>query len=556
MSSTALPESGVRARPRQWIGLAALTLPTILIALDLTALYLALPHLGADLDASNTELLWITDIYGFVIAGFLITMGTLGDRIGRRKLLLIGAAAFGAASILAAYAGSPAALIAARALLGLAGATLMPSTLALISNMFRDAKQRAMAVSIWLMSFSLGGVIGPAIGGALLEWFWWGSVFLMGVPVMVLLLATGPILLPEYRAPGAGRLDLISVALSLGMILPVVFGLKEIAKDGVSAAPIIAMIAGVAVGTLFVRRQRTLASPLFDLRLFGNRRFTGGLLAMLLGQPIVYAFGFYFAQFLQLIQGLSPLQAGVWFVPMGLAVIVGSMIAPVIARKVAPAQVIAASLPIAAAGFVLLSLLDPGSNLALLIIGSVVVSLGISPLMVLTADLIIGSAPPEKAGSASSMMETVGEFGAAFGIAIFGTVGTAIYSDQIAKAMPEGIPAGMAEAARESFAGAFAAAAQLPTTLGGQLTAVSREAFLTGMNAVTAISAVAMIAIAYLVMATLRHVPPIGADGAAEPKVPNTDAQPGAADTERPNARPDRPATATATPMEPEPTDK
>lgn len=510
MSSISPPETAVRAGPREWIGLGALALPTILIALDLTVLYMAIPHLGADLKASNTQLLWITDIYGFVIAGFLITMGTLGDRIGRRRLLLIGATAFCAASVVAAYSTSSEMLIAARALLGLAGATLMPSTLALISNMFKDPKQQAMAIGIWLTSFSVGGVIGPALGGALLEWFWWGSVFLMAVPVMLLLLIAGPRLLPEYRDSSAGRLDLVSVALSLGMILPLVYGLKEIAKAGVRPAPIIAIAAGIVIGGLFVRRQQTLASPLFDLRLFRNGRFTGALLSMLLGQLTLYAFGFYFAQYLQLIEGLPPLQAGLWFLPMGIATVVGAMLAPMIARRFPPARVIVGGLPIAAAGYVALSLLNVESGVALLIAGSILLAIGINPLLTLSVGLVLGSAPPEKAGSASGLMETSGEMGAGLGIAVFGTIGTAIYSGQIAETMPDGVPAAVAETAQNSFAGAFAAAEQLGAA-GVRLIAAGREAFLSGMNVVAVVSAVVMGVIACIVMTTLRRVPPIGA---------------------------------------------
>src|SRR5687767_6645513 len=219
----------VRAGGKEWIGLAVLTLPCLLVSMDLTVLYLAVPHLTADLTPSAAQLLWIVDIYGFLIAGSLITMGTLGDRIGRRRLLLIGAAAFGVASVVAAFSSSAEMLIATRALLGLAGATLAPSTLSLIRNMFLDPHQRTTAIAVWITSFSVGGAIGPLIGGALLEYFWWGSVFLIGVPVMVLLLAVGPVLLPEFRDPEAGRPDLLSAALSLSAVLAVIFGLKQIA---------------------------------------------------------------------------------------------------------------------------------------------------------------------------------------------------------------------------------------------------------------------------------------------------------------------------------------
>jgi len=214
--------------------LAVIALPCLLYSMDLTVLFLAVPHLSADLQPSSTQLLWITDIYGFLLAGLLITMGTLGDRIGRRRLLLLGAALFGLASLLAAYATSPGLLIAARALLGVAGATLAPSTLSLLRNMFHDHRQRTVAIAVWITSFSAGAAIGPLLGGVLLERFWWGSVFLLAVPVMLLLLVLGPMLLPEYRDPDAGRLDLGSAALSLTAVLAVIYGLKQLAQDGLS----------------------------------------------------------------------------------------------------------------------------------------------------------------------------------------------------------------------------------------------------------------------------------------------------------------------------------
>lgn len=241
-----------KAGPKEWLGLAVLALPTLLLSIDVSVLHLAVPHISEALNPSASQMLWIIDIYGFLIAGFLVTMGTLGDRIGRRKLLLIGAAAFGLASVAAAYADDPALLIAARALLGVAGATLMPSTLALISNMFADARQRGMAIAIWVTMFSVGIALGPVVGGAMLEYFWWGSVFLLGVPIMGLLLVAGPVLLPEYRDENAGRLDLTSALLSLVAILPVIYGLKELAKDGLAVLPLLALVAGAALAVVFV----------------------------------------------------------------------------------------------------------------------------------------------------------------------------------------------------------------------------------------------------------------------------------------------------------------
>src|ERR671919_1014833 len=261
-------EAPARAGRREWIGLAVIALPCLLYAMDLTVLHLAVPRLSADLRPSSAQLLWIIDIYGFLVAGWLITMGTLGDRIGRRRLLMLGAAAFGAASVLAALSTSPEMLIAARALLGVAGATLAPSTLSLIFNMFADQRQRTLAIGVWAASFSAGAGIGPLLGGVLLESFWWGSVFLLAVPVMVLLLVLGPLVLPEYRDPDAGRLDLVSVFLSLVAVLAVIFGFKQIAQDGVGWLAMSTIIGGVAVGVVFVRRQLRLADPMIDLRLF------------------------------------------------------------------------------------------------------------------------------------------------------------------------------------------------------------------------------------------------------------------------------------------------
>lgn len=266
---------------REWVGLAVLGLPTFLITMDFSVLYLAVPHLTADLSPSGVQQLWIVDIYGFMIAGFLVTMGTIGDRIGRRKLLLIGAAVFGIASVLGALSTSPEMLIASRALLGVAGAAVMPSVLALVTEMFADQKQRSRALAIYLTCFMAGLTLGPLVGGVLLEYFWWGSVFLVAVPGIVLLLVFGPVLLPDQKAPRAGGLDPVSVVLSLVAILPFVHGLKELARHGWEWFPAVALVFGIAVGMVFVRRQRQLEHPLLDLRMFGNRTFSAALTLML-----------------------------------------------------------------------------------------------------------------------------------------------------------------------------------------------------------------------------------------------------------------------------------
>ena len=495
-----------RATRREWIGLAVIALPCLLYSMDLTVLNLAVPQLSADLKPSSAQLLWIVDIYGFMVAGSLITMGTLGDRIGRRRLLLIGAAAFGVASVLAAFAISAEMLIATRALLGIAGATLAPSTLSLIRNMFLDPAQRTVAIGVWVTSYSVGGAIGPLLGGVLLEYFWWGSVFLLGVPVMVLLLVVGPMLLPEFRDPDAGRLDLASAGLSLAAVLLMIYGLKRIAEAGPGRGPAVSILIGLTLGILFLRRQRTLADPLIDLRLFRAPAFSASLAAYMLACFVAFGAYVFIAQYLQLVLGLSPLQAGLWTVPSMLAFVAGSMLVPPIARRFRPAHVVAGGLLLAAAGFGVLALVDAASGLALLVIGSIVYSLGVSPVIVLATDLVVGSAPVERAGSASAISETSSELGGALGIAILGSIGTAVYRRAMADAVPAGVPPEAAEAARATLGGALAVAAGLPAQLGAGLLGSAREAFTQGLQLTAVICAAVVLATAIPAALLLRRV--------------------------------------------------
>ena len=497
-----------RAGRREWLGLAVLALPCLVYAMDLTVLNLAVPKLSEDLQPSSAQLLWIVDIYGFLVAGLLVTMGTLGDRIGRRRLLLAGAAAFAVASVLAAFSTSAGMLIAARALLGVAGATLAPSTLSLIRNMFADPRQRTVAVSVWITSFAVGGAVGPLVGGVLLEWFWWGSVFLVAVPVMALLLVLGPRLLPEFRDPLAGRLDLGSAVLSLAAVLAAIYGLKQLAQDGPGWLAVGCMVAGLLVGVGFVRRQRRLADPLIDVRLLGNRAFSAALTTNLLSFFVGFGALLFTAQYLQLVLGLSPLEAGLWSLPSSAGFILGSMATPLLVRRAAPVAVMAAGLALAAVGFGLLTQLPSSSGLPLLVTGSVIFSLGLAPVDTLATDLAVGAAPPERAGAASAITETSAEFGGALGIAILGVIGTAVYRAQMAEAVPAGVPDQAAAAARDTLGGAVAVAGQLPERVGAALLEVAREAFTQGLHLAAAVSAAASLAFAILVVVLLRGVRP------------------------------------------------
>jgi DHA2 family multidrug resistance protein-like MFS transporter len=495
-----------RAGRREWIGLAVLALACVLYAMDLTVLHLAVPSLSADLRPTGAQLLWITDIYGFMVAGFLVTMGTLGDRIGRRRLLLIGGAAFGVVSVLAAQSTSPQMLIASRALLGIAGATLAPSTLSLIFSMFADPRQRQTAIGIWITSFSAGGAIGPVLGGVLLEHFWWGSVFLLAVPVMALLLVLGPAMLPEYRDPNAGRLDLVSAAMSLVAVLAVVFGLKLLAQDGLGVLAGCAVVVGLVAGVAFARRQLRLDDPMIDLRLFRIQAFNASLATNLLGIFIVVGYFLFVAQYLQLVLGLSPLEAGLWSLPSAGGFIVGSNLAPWILRRVHPPYVIGAGLAMAAVGLGALTQVggSPNADLAILAGASLVISLGLAPVFTATTDLIVGSAPPQRAGAASGISETGAELGGALGIAILGSIGVAVYRGELADTLPAGLPREAAAIARDTLGGAVDVAAQLPDAVGTALLTAAREAFTQGLQLTAALSAAAAAGIAVLATILLR----------------------------------------------------
>ncbi|WP_460846166.1 MFS transporter [Phytohabitans suffuscus] len=406
---------------------------------------------------------------------------------------------------MAAYSSSPAMLIAARALLGVAGATLMPSMMALIRNMFRDPRQMATAIGIWFSCFMGGMILGPLVGGALLSTFWWGSAFLLGVPFMVLLLVAGPVLLPEYRDPEAGRLDLASVALSLAAILPVIYGLKEFAREGWHTTPAAAVVLGVLAGAVFVRRQRRLASPLLDLRLFANRTFSSALGSGLCLGIVMAGVTLTSTLYLQAVRGLSPLQAGLWLIPQTVAMAAGLMGSSALARRIRPAHLMAGGLLVAAAGMVAQTRTDADGGVGPVVLGLALTSLGIAPTMALTMNLILGSVPPRKAGSAASLSETSGEFGVALGVAALGSLATFVYRSRLA--VPPGTPAAAGDAARQGITEATATAAALPGTLGAEVVEAARAAFTSGLTTVAGVGAGVFVGFAVVVAMAFRHVP-------------------------------------------------
>jgi DHA2 family multidrug resistance protein-like MFS transporter len=501
---------------REWIGLAVIALPCLLYSMDLTVLNLAVPHLSADLKPSSAQLLWIVDIYGFLLAGLLITMGTLGDRIGRRRLLLIGAAAFGAASLLAAFSTSAEMLIATRALLGVAGATLAPSTLSLIRNMFFDPRERTFAIGVWITSFSVGAAIGPLLGGVLLEFFWWGSVFLLAVPVMLLLLVLGPLLLPEFRDPDAGRLDLVSATLSLLAVLAVIYGLKQFAQDGTGWSPVLSVVAGLAVGAVFVRRQGRLAYPLIDLRLFRAPAFSVSVGAMYAAVFVVAGIFLFLAQYLQLVRGETAFVAGLWLLPVTVGLVIGSMLAPVIARRVPMPTALAGNLAIAAAGVAVLTQLAGASGLTIVAVGSLIIGLGAGSVGTLATDAVVAAAPPERAGAASAISETGAELGGALGIAVLGSIGTAVYRNEVV--VPAAVPPDAAVTAQSTLGGAVETAESLAAPAAEVLLESAFAAFVDGLEVAAGVTAVFLLAVAVAAATLLRRVPPSTAVDVAAPR--------------------------------------
>ncbi|WP_433386132.1 MFS transporter [Micromonospora sp. KLBMP9576] len=511
-----------RAGRREWIALAVLCLPTLLTTVDISVLILALPRLAVDLGASSTQQLWVTDIYGFVIAGFLVLMGTLGDRLGHRTVLLAGAAGFLVASLLAAYSTSIEMLLVSRALLGIAAATVMPSVLALISQLFPNPAQMGAAMGVWGTTIMLGVILGPVVGGLLLDAFWWGSIFLMGVPVMALLLVLGPRLLPKARHPHPGRLDPLSAVLSLAALLPLVYGLKEIARAGWQAEPVGVVLVGLAFASAFVTRQRHLTHPMLDLELFRNPVVSTIVLLGLAFGFITAGTGLVSTLYMQLVEGMSPLSVALWMLIPAAAMIIGGNVGPAVARTVRPAYVLGAGMLLAAVGALIITQVSASGGLATLITGLVVMYVGGSPSATLANAVLMGAAPPEKAGAAGSLSSTGGELGVALGVAILGSVAGTVYGSAVE--VPPTVPPVEAMVAGESIVGAATVAETLPEPVAGQLLDSAREAFTQALHGASVINLVLFLAVAALLVFRLRVVPPTGA---AHPALP-AEAGPGA----------------------------
>ncbi|MFJ8691173.1 MFS transporter [Micromonospora wenchangensis] len=494
MLTSATPVAApVLSTRRRWAALAVLAAAVLLLAVDGTVLSLAVPALTASLAPTAEQVLWIGDVYSLTLAGLLVLMGNLADRFGRKRVLLIGSVAFGAASLLAAFAPSAPALIGARLLLGVAGATLMPSTLSLIRNIFTDSGERTRAIAIWSTAFGAGSAVGPLVGGFLLEHLWWGSVFLINVPVMVLVVTSGLLLLPESRDPRPGRFDVLSAVLSMAAVVPLVYAVKHVVGAGVDGVTVSCLLVGVTAGVLFVRRQRRLEQPMLDVELFGNPAFLGAVVANVIAIVALVGMLFFFSQYLQFARGFSPLQAGLAELPATLASIVVVVIIALIVARFGRGRAIALGLGLAAVG---LAAVAAAAHAPYLWLGLALVpiGLGIGLAMTLTGDAIISAAPPRKAGSVSAITETANELGVVLGIAVLGSLLSLVYRHEVS--VPAGLPAADAARVRDSLGSAL-------QVLPPQAVADARDAFITGVQVTSSLAAALTLGAAALAWALI-----------------------------------------------------
>ncbi|NUP42630.1 MAG: MFS transporter [Streptomyces sp.] len=475
-----------RAGRREWLSLIVLTLAVVLLAVDGTVLILAIPALTADLMPTSTQVLWTGDIYSFMLAGLLVTMGNLADRIGRKKLLMIGSVGFGLASVVAAFAPNAEMLILARALLGLFGATIMPSTLSILRNTFEDPKQRASAIAVWAAGATGGAAVGPLVGGALLANFWWGSVFLINVPVMLLVVVCGITLLQESKHPEGKKIDLVSAVLSVLAIVPIVYAIKRLAGDGFDLSVAVSAVIGLGAGALFVRRQRRLEHPLVDISLFRVPAFAGAVAAETIAVFAFIGLLFFFSQYLQLVRGLGPFQAGLVELPATIASMVVIAIAGTVLTRLGRGRAIAVSMVASAFGLALLAVAEAAPGYWLLCIALSICGLGAGLSMTLSTDAVVGAVPKERAGAASSVSETAYELGVALGIAVLGSLQNVLYRARL------DLPAGLPEDVRGPFHDSLATGAAIAEQAGGELAAImeaARHAFIGSMQATSLIAA-------------------------------------------------------------------
>ncbi|MWV42714.1 MFS transporter [Paenibacillus sp. HJL G12] len=504
--TTLNPQTATRAGRKEWIALSILCLPLMFASMDVAVLFFAAPAIAADLKPNATQQLWIFDVYGFILAGMLLTMGAIGDRIGRKRLLIIGSVGFALSSLFAAYAQSAEALIIARGILGIAGSTLMPSSLALIRVMFQDPAQRTKAMSIWSAVMASGVTLGPIIGGLLLNSFSWGSVFLINIPAMALLLIIAPFLLPESRSKTQSPIDVLSSILVLTSVLPLTYGVKTLAEDGWAALPLVMLVAGMLSGVVFVRRQLRISNPLLDIRALMERRIGGSILVNFIAMFALMASSLVNTQFLQSVLGYSPFVASLWSVLPSVAVGAAAPIAAKMSQTYGRPRIITAGILLAAIGFVVLTQvrLEGFSPLIIVLVGAGLIAAGIVSVMTLVTDYVVGVAPVDRAGAVGGLIETSSELGGAFGIALLGCVLAAVYRNTVSPLLPKELTPEAAHAAEQTIAGASSAASHLPAEAASRVMNASREAFVTSMHTTCLVASAILVLAAIITVVMLR----------------------------------------------------
>ncbi len=489
---------------RRWWTLAILSVSLLIIIIDDTIINVAVPTLQRELGASASALQWILDAYIVVFAGLLLTMGSLGDRFGRKRALQIGLLVFAGASVLGAYSGSASQLIVARALMGVGGALIMPSTLSVITDVFPRG-ERVKAIGIWTGIASLGIPLGPIVGGWLLENFWWGSVFLLNVPIAIAALAGGWILVPESRHPAPPRPDLPGLALSVVALTSLVYGIIEAPSSGwMSAAVIGSLGLAVLAGATFVLHEARAREPMLDLRLFRNPRLAWGTVAMTLAGLAIGGLAFLLTQYLQFVQGYTPLQAGLRFLPIAIGFGIASPITQRLVPRIGTTRTVATALGGGALLFAVLSLVGPQTSYWLVGAALLLIGLGIGAALVPSTDAVMAAVPGENAGLGSAINDSGRQVGAALGIGILGALANAGYRSGIGGTVASLSP-DLAAAAKRSVGAALEIAAGVGGPAGASLRGAASAAFMDGFGLAMLAGAVLLAAGA---VAVLRWLPP------------------------------------------------
>lgn len=480
---------------KRWLALSVLCVSLFAIVLDNTIVNVALPTLVRDLQADISGLQWVVDAYTLVFAGLLLLAGTLGDRYGRRRTLMIGLGVFGAASAAAAFAGGVDQLVLARAVMGAGAAFIMPATLSLLTNVFTDRRERAMAIGIWAATAGAGVALGPVLGGVLLDHFWWGSIFIVNVPVVAVALLAAPRLVPESRDPSSRRIDWLGAGLSGVGLIALVWAVIEAPSKGWGSAAVLVAL-GLAVGSLlaFVVWQRRATEPLLDVRLFRNVRFTAASLTIMVLFFALFGFLFLSTQYLQFVLGYSPSAAGIRMLPYAGAMIVAAPLSARLVSRFGVRRVVTAGMVLFAGGLAVAATVTTATGYDRLALAMLAMGVGMGLAGTPATESIMSSVPPDRANVGSAVNDTTRELGGALGVAVVGSIVSSLYGSRLDGALPDGVPAPLAAAARESVG----AATQMTGRAGTAVADAAREAFVVAMSRGTLVVA-AMAALGALI---------------------------------------------------------